>query len=153
MTLEFRTKEIEAQPFVGIRVQTTMAKVAGEMGQLLGEVFGYVQGKGIAPAGMPFTIYHSMEVDNLDMECGIPVITATEGEGRVQLGMLPGGKVATVTHMGPYENLKITWGALMQWVESQGLQPAGAPWECYFTDPKEEPDQSKWRTDVFVPVR
>ena len=153
MTLEFSTTEIEAQLFVGIRVQTTMAKIGEGMGQLLGEVFGYVQGKGVAPAGMPFTIYHSMEGDDLDMECGVPVATAIEGEGRVQAGQLPAGKVATVTHMGPYDDLKTTWGALMGWIESEGLQPAGVPWESYFTDPGEEPDQSKWRTDIFFPVR
>ena len=68
MALDFSTKVTEAQPFVGIRVQTTMAEVAEEMGQLLGEVFGYVQRKGVAPAGMPFTIYHSMEGDDLDID-------------------------------------------------------------------------------------
>ncbi len=153
MTLEFGTREIEAQPFVGIRVQTTMSRVAQEMGQLLVEVFGHIQGKGGTPAGMPFTIYHNMEGDDLDIECGVPVATAIEGEGRVHAGQLPDGKVATVTHTGPYEDLKTTWGALMGWIESEGLQPAGAPWESYFTAPREEADQSKWRTDTSFPVQ
>jgi AraC family transcriptional regulator len=38
-------------------------------------------------------------------------------------------------------------------MKSQGLEPAGAPWEVYVTDPGAEPDPSKWRTDIFFPVR
>ena len=38
-------------------------------------------------------------------------------------------------------------------MESEGLEGAGAPWEVYVTDPGAEPDQSKWRTEIFFPVR
>ncbi|MYG02265.1 MAG: hypothetical protein F4173_08285 [Acidobacteriia bacterium] len=68
-------------------------------------------------------------------------------------GELPCGTMATVTHIGPYEGLPNTWAALTEWIRSQGLEAAGAPWEVYVTDPGAEPDQSKWRTDIFFPVR
>ena len=42
--------------------------------------------------------------------------------------------------MGPYDALRQTWAALTEWMSSQGLQPAGAPWEVYVTDPGAEPD-------------
>ena len=101
---------------------------------------------------MPFAIYHSMDGDMVDFECGIPTVSPMESVGRAQAGGLPGGTVATVTHMGPYDALRQTWAALTEWMSSQGLQPAGAPWEVYVTDPGAEPDQSKWRTDIFFPV-
>ena len=28
----------------------------------------------------------------------------------------------------------------------------GAPWEFYITDPTTEPDSSKWKTELFLPV-
>ena len=83
----------------------------------------------------------------------MPVASRMDGAGRVKAGELPGGRVATVTHMGPYDELPQTWAALTEWMGAQGLQPAGAPWEVYVTDPGAEPDQSKWRTDIFFPVR
>ncbi len=52
----------------------------------------------------------------------------------------------------PYENLPQTWSALTEWMGSQGLRPTGSPWEVYVTDPGAEPDQSKWRTDIFFPL-
>ena len=153
MKQEFETRQIDAQPILGIRATVTMEKIGEVMGPLFGEVYGYIQQSGQEPAGMPFSIYYSMDSDTIDLECGMPVTSPMEGEGRVKAGELPGGTVATVTHMGPYEALRQTWAALTEWMGAQGLQPAGAPWEVYVTDPGAEPDQSKWRTDIFFPVR
>ena len=153
MALEFGTTELKAQPMVGIRTKTTMDKIAGTMGQLFGELHGYVQQSGQAPAGMPFAIYHAMDGGSVDLECGMPVAAALAGTDRIRAGELPCGKAATVTHTGHYEQLRHTWEALTGWMKSEGLEPAGAPWEVYVTDPGAEPDPSKWRTDIFFPVR
>ncbi len=152
MSLNFATREIDSQPIVGIRATTTMEEIKQVIGALFGEVMAYLTGNGLAPAGMPFTIYHDMDAERLEMECGMPVASPVEGTERVRPGELPAGKVATVTHMGPYEQLGQTWSALMQWMEEESLQAAGAPWEVYVTDPGEEPDPSKWRTDIFFPI-
>ena len=153
MSLNFATQEIDSQPIVGIRATTTMEEIKEVIGALFGEIMEYFTRNGITPAGMPFTIYHEMDSEKLEMECGMPVASPVEGAERVRPGELPAGKVATVTHMGAYEQLGQTWSALMKWVEEEGLQAAGAPWEVYVTDPGEEPDPSKWRTDIFFPIR
>ena len=154
MKPEFRTTQLEAQPIVGIRTRTTMNKIGEVMGPVFGEVYGYIQQSGQAPAGMPFAIYHSMaEGDTVELECGMPVASPMAGTARIQAGELPAGTMVTVTHMGPYDDLKHTWAALTKWMASQGLQAAGPPWEVYVTDPGAEPDRSKWRTDIFFPVR
>ncbi len=153
MKLEFKTIELAAQPYLGICTATTMDKLAETMGSLFGEVYGYIQQSGQAPAGMPFTIYHSMEGDTLEIECGMAVASPMAGADRIRAGELPSGSMANVTHMGPYDDLPRTWAALTEWIKSQGLEGAGAPWEVYVTDPGAEPDLSKWRTDIFFPVR
>ena len=153
MKREFVTRRIEAQPFLGIRTTATMHKIGEVMGPMFGEVYRHIQQSGQAPAGMPFAIYHSMDGNTVDLECGMPVASPMAGTDRIRASELPAGTVATVTHMGPYEELAQTWSALTEWMGSQGLQPAGAPWEVYVTEPGAEPDQSKWRTDIFFPVR
>jgi effector-binding domain-containing protein len=40
-----------------------------------------------------------------DMECGLSIAMPIEGEGRIRSGKLPGGKVITAMHIGPYEAL------------------------------------------------
>ena len=153
MNLEFGTTQLGPQPYLGVRATTTLDKIGAIMGPLFGEVYGHIQQCGQKPTGMPFAIYHSMEGDTVELECGMPVGSQMDGTDRVQPGELPHGPVATVTHMGPYDDLPRTWTALTEWIRSQGLEAAGAPWEVYVTDPGTETDQSKWRTDIFFPVR
>ncbi|MCY4028372.1 MAG: GyrI-like domain-containing protein [Acidobacteria bacterium] len=153
MNQECKTTELEAQPIVGIRTTVVMSEIGKAMGTLFGEVHGYIQQNGGTPAGMPVAIYHSAPSATVDVECAIPVAAAMTGAGRVRSGELPAGKAATVTHVGPYDDLPQAWSALTEWIESQGLEAAAAPWEVYVTDPGAEPDQSKWRTDIFFPVR
>ena len=153
MALDFGTREVASQPIVGIRVTAKMTELGQMMGPLFGEVMAHIQQNGQHPAGMPFAIYHGMDSGEVDVECGIPVASPVEGAGRIRATELPAGTVATVRHTGPYEGLGETWAALTQWMSSQGLVPAGAPWEVYVTDPGTEPDSSKWRTEIFFPVR
>ena len=153
MDLEFSTTQVEPQPILGIRTQAKMQDLPNIMGNLFGEVFGYVTQSGEQPAGMPFSRYHSMDNESVDMECGLPVRSAKDGTTRIQSGELPGGTVATVIHKGPYDDLPRTWSALFEWIGAQGLKPAGAPWEVYLTDPGAEPDPSQWRTQIFFPVQ
>lgn len=40
----------------------------------------------------------------------------------------------------------------MSWAVEQGRQPAGGPWEVYFTDLNEVPDPAQWRTQIFLPL-
>ncbi len=152
MSLQFATKNVEAQPILGIRTSVKMEEIGQVLGSLFGEVYGYIKEKGQEPAGMPHSIYYSMDGDSIDLQCGMPVQSPIERGDRIQAGELPAGTVATVTHAGPYEGLPKTWQALVEWIGSQGLQPTGAPWEVYVTDPGAEPDQSKWRTDLYFPV-
>lgn len=153
MELEFSTTELEEQGIVGIRTSVEFAKIADTMGQLFPELFGYVQQQGGSLAGMPLTLYHRMGGGSVELECALPIAAPIAGTRRIRCDELPAGTMATVTHVGPYENLPGTWAALTGWMESEGLIPAGTPWEVYVTDPRAEPDQSKWRTDIFFPVR
>ncbi len=153
MTSEFGTTQLDAQPYVGIRSTTTIDKLGEIMGPLFGEVYGYIQQRGQQPTGMPFAIYHGMDGKTVDVECGMPVASTMDGTDRIKSCELPAGTTATGTHFGPYEGLPKTWEALTGWMKSQGLEGTGAPWEVYVTDPAAEPDQSKWRTDIYFPVR
>ena len=63
MSLNFATREIVSQPIVGIRATTSMEEIAQAIGALFGEVMDYLNRNGLAPSGMPFTIYHEMDRD------------------------------------------------------------------------------------------
>ena len=106
MKPECGTIQLTAQPVLGIRTTIRMAEIGQAMGPLFGEVYEYLQRSGQTPAGMPLAIYHRMEGDTVDLECALPVAAPLAGAGRIQAGELPAGTAATVTHMGPYDNLR-----------------------------------------------
>jgi effector-binding domain-containing protein len=88
----------------------------------------------------------------------VPVAAVTDGDGEVISGVLPAGRYATVTHVGhPSELLGVT-KALRDWAAEQGLawdmspdgdgERWGSRLEISLSDPRQEPDMSKWVTQL-----
>ena len=152
MAYEIEIKEAQPQPVVSIRVTTSMAEISSVMGQLYGEVFGYLGSIGVAPAGAPFARYHSVTQDAVDMDVGVAVTQSVEGKGRIAACELAGGRLAVTWHVGPYDTIAGAYEALQAWMAEQGVQPAGPSWEVYWTDPQQVPDPSQWRTEVIWPI-
>jgi effector-binding domain-containing protein len=144
------------QPYVAIRGQVSMAELGPFAGRT-GEVFAWLGARGLDPAGPPFLRYNVIDMmRQLEVEAGVPVAVPADGGGEVISGVLPAGRYATVTHVGhPSELLGVT-KALLDWAAGQGLtwdmSPGedgdrwGSRLEIYLTDPREEPDMSKWVT-------
>jgi effector-binding domain-containing protein len=94
-----------------------------------------------------------LEIDN-----GVPVGAPVDGDGDVIAGAIPLGRYATVTHTGHPSELMGATKALLDWAAAQGLawdvspDVGGERWggrvEYYLTDPREEPDMSKWVTQL-----
>ena len=94
----------------------------------------------------------------LEVEAGVPVAVAVAGDGEVVSGVLPPGRYATLTHQGYPSELVGATEALLDWAAGQGLswdvssdgsgERWGARLENYLTDPSQEPDMSKWLTEL-----
>jgi AraC family transcriptional regulator len=120
---------------------------------MLPHIFVHAQQNGIALAGLPFTRYVEMGPGMVTMEPGMRVTSpGASGQGEVVADTLPGGPAAATTHIGPYDRLSEAYAAIEQWMEAEGLVPAGAPWESYETDPADYPDPKDWKTEVFWPL-
>jgi effector-binding domain-containing protein len=146
------------QPYVAIRAHVTMAELGG-LGARLGEVFGWLDTRGLAPAGAPFFRYNVIDMEReLEVDAAVPVAAAVDGDGQVVADLLPAGRYATVTHVGHPSELFGATGALLDWAAEQGLRwdvsagDRGERWGCrleiYLTDPSQEPDMSKWQTQL-----
>jgi effector-binding domain-containing protein len=114
--------ERSAQPYVAIGAEVTMEQLPG-LADRLGEVFGWLAERGIAPAGPPFFRYHVIDMERqLHVEAGVPVPTAVEGDDRVTAGVLPAGRYVTAIHVGHYDGLIGAVDNLLQWAGAQGLE-------------------------------
>lgn len=80
------------------------------------------------------------------IEAGVKVVAPFASDGSVVCSSTPGGRVASATHIGPYEKLGDAHAAVRGWCKENNLSIAGTSWEIY--DHWNE-DSSKLRTDVF----
>ncbi|MGN6796505.1 MAG: GyrI-like domain-containing protein [Streptosporangiaceae bacterium] len=155
------TPEIEnraEQPYVGICTRVPMSGLA-DVATRHPEVFAWMGARGIAPAGPPFFKYNVIDMaGELEVELGVPIAEAMEGDPHVVSGVLPAGRYATVTHFGHPDELMEATRLLLAWASEQGLKfdmspgDDGERWggrlEFYLTDPRVEPDMNEWETQL-----
>jgi effector-binding domain-containing protein len=126
-------------------------ELPGAIGAAVGEVEAAMREAGVALAGPPFARYLAFE-PRIRAEIGFPVRRPAPHVGRVFPGRLPGGRVASIVHIGPYDGLEHTYGLMHRWLAELGLRPTGPMWEVYWSDPVAEPDPATWRTEIFTPI-
>jgi AraC family transcriptional regulator len=146
-------REQPARATAVIRTRTPLAEIGAAVREGLGRSYEALARAGAQAAGPPFVRYLEMTPEATEAEIGWPVDRPFKGEGDVVASTLPSGPAAVVTYFGPYEGIGEAYETLQAWCARAGRERAGAPWECYFTDPVSEPDSSKWRTDIFQPLQ
>lgn len=148
----FTVETIDPQIAAGARFEVPMAELQNVFGRGFAAVAQAAATQGIALTGPPFAFYPRMPTDTVEVIAGFPVAAPIAAEGEVEPFELPGGRVITATHVGPYEAMATTYDELLAWAKSEGLTPADAMWEIYMSDPETEPDPATWRTLIFWPV-
>lgn len=166
-----RVEERGAQAYVGIRARVgSEAEFRAAVDRGFPELFGWVESNALTPSGPPLIRY--IEVDREDQPVefvlAAPVADPASGDGRVDADALPAGRYVTLLHVGPYTSaevpdLRSARAELVAWVERQGLELAASSTdqgtvfqacvERYITDPREEPDWSKWETELAYLVK
>jgi effector-binding domain-containing protein len=159
MLSEPKLEQRDAQPYAAIRSTVTFQELSAKLPPLIDEVFGWLSNKGMAPVGAPMFRYLGGDMSTmLEIDVGVPVATAVQGDDRVIADELPVGRYAVILHTGDYSGLASAHAALFEWGARNGIEwqdrvPGscdcyGARLESYITDPTEQPDPSKWETEV-----
>jgi effector-binding domain-containing protein len=153
-----------AQHYAAVPATVTVDGISAAVDDALPELFGWLAGQGIAPAGPPLIRYLVIDMaGELQIELGVPVAAPVAASGRVQPGALPEGRYAVLRHTGPWDGLVASNAALLQRAREKGIEfdtwdtPQGSAWrgraEHYLTDPSQEPDPAKLETDVAFLIR
>jgi len=137
-------RELSAQPAVTEVAVTEADGIPSVADAAFPRLFGRPAELGVEPAG-PAYIRFLRGGAELQLELGIPV-----GPDAGQSSGLPGGRAAVLRHVGPFSGLRDACARLHEWA---GDRAAGPFWESYVTNPREEPDSSKWITEIFLPLR
>ncbi|MFD9222399.1 GyrI-like domain-containing protein [Streptomyces sp. NPDC060064] len=157
----------EIQPTVVERGEQLYAFVRGAVrmdafaviADRLPELIGWLTSRGAEFNGAPFFRFNAIDMDGeSEVEAGMPVVSAPEPEGDIGIAVLPAGRYVTVTHTGHPDRLFATITALREWAAREGLEwdmtvvDGVERWACriesYLTDPRVEPDMSKWEIQL-----
>ena len=124
-------KEVPTVRVAGLR--DTVADY-GSQGPLWEELMGFVFGNGGRPAGPCLTVYFDEEYKerDVDLEVVQPVEGSLSSGERVRVYDLPAvATMASTIHRGPYSGFNDAYGALMQWIASNGYRIVGPNREVY----------------------
>jgi len=154
-------KDKGEQPYAAIRTKTAMKDLPTVIPQSIGQVFEWLEKRGTSPSGPSFIRYLVINMaTKLEIELGFPVAKEMPGEGMVTTGVLPAGHYASLTYTGDYSGLMAANATLLEWgakknlkwdtFESKDGDGFGARLEWYLVDPHDEPDPSKWKTEVAI---
>jgi len=134
-THEIHSEVRQAQPTAVVTAVLPVAEIGTWLANAFSTLATVIGAHGAIPAGPPFARYHRLPEDRFAVEAGFPVCTAIEADGDVRPSRLPGGPVAVTVHVGSYDEMVPAYEALASWLSSRGGEPAGDPWEVYFSDP------------------
>lgn len=151
---DIKPSELHEQHTAVLRETVPMAELRGFFDRAYKSVMTAVQQQNVQLAGPPFALYRGTPTDVVDVEAGFPLAAPYPGggDGSVTAGILPAGRALEAMHVGPYETLPQTYGAVMARMQADGLTPGDAMWEYYLTDPGAEPDPAAWKTLIVWPV-
>ncbi|QGV79108.1 GyrI-like domain-containing protein [Streptomyces ficellus] len=149
------------QPYVFMRRSVRMDGF-GEIADRLPELVGWLGARDIELADAPFFRFVTVDMaGESEVEAGVPVAplpSLPEPEGDVGVALLPAGRYATLTHVGHPDRLFAAAAALREWADERGLawdmrevdgvERWGCRIESYRTDPRVEPDPSRWETEL-----
>lgn len=123
---------------------------AAGYGKYFSSLYERIAAERLTLLGMPMTIYHSSEYDPAgnDTEFAIPVKEYVKGTRNLQ-----GGLCARSVLKGPYPELTSVYARLKEWVDNEGYDLTGPPYEIYLTDPQETRVPEDTVTEVYFPVK
>ncbi len=152
---EFKVETVKPQAVMSIRfkVAANSQKIIAKFGQSMGAVFQHLKENGVQPSGPPFGRYHAHNENEIDLEIGFPVAKAVDAKGDIKASELPGGRVVTTVHVGPFTQLSKLHKAIQEHVRKNGLEPRGGLWESLLVGPYQEKDPQKYKTKLYLPVQ
>ena len=149
---ECRVVELETRDTAVVRATVALAELPAFFARAFPAVLTVLATEDIEPVGPPFAWYAGPPTDEVTLEAGFVVPHRIEPVGEVVASHLPGGRVVSAVHVGPYSTMTATYDRMRAWILEHRLIPTMPMWEVYLTDPGADPNPATWRTEICWPL-
>jgi effector-binding domain-containing protein len=160
MISEPRLETRDKQHYIAIRTQVPIP-FGKYLGPLWEEVNRWSKNQGIVSTGPAIIRYLTTDMSKkLDIDVGFVIDQAVPGDERITVDVLPAGQYATLLYTGPYKGKGIYKAtvAILEWAKQNQIVwdttiKDDVEWwagrvEWYLTDPANEADTHKYRTEL-----
>ena len=133
---------------------TTRSELESAFAQMYPAVWDALHEQGPPELGEVIAVYHSIDEGELVLSAGMEVGDDFEPVEPLAMLVLGGCEAGMLDHFGPYlfDDFRRTQARIESELSEQGRKPSGIVIERYLTMPDAEPDQSKWHTEVWLPL-
>ncbi|NDJ77997.1 MAG: MerR family transcriptional regulator [Chloroflexi bacterium] len=146
-------KPVEPQLVLGAR---DVVACYGSGDELFGRVVQHLGRHGLDPASCyPLqTLYYDPEYreSDVDMMVAAPLPRPVPDGDGVHVEELPGVRVASVVHQGPYDALGGAYRALLEWLDTHRYCITGPNRNLYLQGPGDDADSATFVTEIQFPV-
>jgi effector-binding domain-containing protein len=156
--VEIVQESLEAMPILYIEESATLENdsIALKLGEAYGEIMALVGVSGLEMGGAPMAITTEFSMENKfwAFNAAIPVSypEGFEVKGRIKMDSTYAGNAVKGIHIGAYDQCPRTYEALENYVQENGLEITGNPWEVYIDDPTKVAT-AELRTHIYFPVK
>jgi len=114
-------------------------------------IYAYLAEDANTVVGSPACFYESwdMESGTTSFRVALASTSSKEGNDAVLKDTFEGGKAIKAIYQGDYEGSGLAHNAIEEYLNSNGLEMNGAAIELYVTGPADEPNASKWITEII----
>ena len=156
---EPQVEQRSAQPYLRIAGRID-GDVSAFVDGAFNELFDWLRQRGIEASGPEFILFRELDSHGrpVEVEIGVPVSAAAEGDDRVSADELPAGRYLTYLHHGAYHpetgpDLSASLAQLTGWAAENGIEHSDWFIEHYLIGPETEPDEANWLTEFAFLVR
>jgi effector-binding domain-containing protein len=150
MKYAFEVIDTELQPVLSERHVTSVDNLPLVIGKAYDEIFGYLAEMDESATDMPFVAYYNLDMENLEVEIGVPVARPIETKDNVHASYIPAGKKAVGMYMGPYQGMTEIYEAMNLWLAENHHEATGVVYEFYYNSPDEVPESELLTKVMFL---
>lgn len=124
-----------------------------ELPKLIGESYGKITARmnefGAMAAGAPYLAYFNSDMEDLQVEIGIPTGVYVPDTEEIVMSEIPEGDYLSAIFTGPYDQLMDAYGEMTVYMTEHKIQVTGGVYESYLNDPADTAPEALMTEIIF----